>query len=59
MPASNHEIAEELVIAVETVKSTLATLFERFGLEHHARHEKRATLAHRALALLSAEPASR
>ena len=59
VPASNHEIAEELVIAVETVKSTLATLFERFGLEHYARHEKRTTLAHRALALFSAEPASR
>ncbi|MDA0173434.1 FHA domain-containing protein [Solirubrobacter taibaiensis] len=59
VPASNHEIAEELVIAVETVKSTLAALFERFGLEHHPRHEKRATLAHRALALFSAEPASR
>ena len=58
-PASNHEIAEELVITVETVKSTLSALFERFGLEQYARHEKRAVGQHRALALFSAEPAWR
>jgi hypothetical protein len=50
-PASNRQIAEELVITVETVKSTLATLFERFGLDEHPRHQKRAALAQRALAL--------
>ena len=48
-PASNRQIADELVITVETVKSTLAALFERFGLEHHPRHQKRAALALRVL----------
>jgi pSer/pThr/pTyr-binding forkhead associated (FHA) protein len=50
-PATNRQIAAELVITVETVKTTLGTLFERFGLEHHPRHGKRAALAQRALAL--------
>jgi pSer/pThr/pTyr-binding forkhead associated (FHA) protein len=50
-PASNRQIADELVIGIETVKSTLATLFERFGLREHPRHQKRAALAQRALAL--------
>ena len=42
-PASNREIADELVVSVETVKSHLGTLFERFGLEHPSRN--RAELA--------------
>ncbi len=51
-PASNREIAEELVISVETVKGTLSALFERFGLTDLPQSAKRAALAARALELL-------
>ena len=42
-PASNREIADELVVSVETVKSHLGALFERFGLQEPSRN--RAELA--------------
>jgi pSer/pThr/pTyr-binding forkhead associated (FHA) protein len=48
-PASNREIADELVISVETVKSTLGRLFELFGLESLPQNQKRAALAAAAL----------
>jgi pSer/pThr/pTyr-binding forkhead associated (FHA) protein len=48
-PASNREIADELVISVETVKSTLGRLFELFGLESLPQNQKRAALAAEAL----------
>jgi pSer/pThr/pTyr-binding forkhead associated (FHA) protein len=48
-PASNREIADELVISVETVKSTLGRLFELFGLEALPQNQKRAALAAEAL----------
>src|SRR3954454_5166521 len=51
-PASNAQIAEELVLSVETVKGTLKALFERFGLEGLPQNQKRAALAARALPLL-------
>jgi pSer/pThr/pTyr-binding forkhead associated (FHA) protein len=51
-PASNREIADELVISVETVKGTLSALFERFGLTDLPQSAKRAALAARALELL-------
>jgi pSer/pThr/pTyr-binding forkhead associated (FHA) protein len=51
-PASNREIAAELVLSVDTVKGTLSALFELFGLEALPQNQKRATLAARALALL-------
>jgi pSer/pThr/pTyr-binding forkhead associated (FHA) protein len=51
VPASNREIAEELVIGVETVKTHMSALFEAFGLTDLPQHQKRATLAHRALEL--------
>ena len=51
-PASNQQIAEELVLSVETVKGTLKALFERFGLEELPQNQKRAALAARALPLL-------
>jgi pSer/pThr/pTyr-binding forkhead associated (FHA) protein len=51
-PASNETIARELVISLETVKGTLTSLYERFGLAGTPRSEKRATLAVRALELI-------
>ena len=48
-PASNREIADALVISVETVKSTLGRLFELFGLEALPQNQKRAALAAEAL----------
>ena len=47
-PASNQQIADELVLSVETVKGTLTALFERFGLEALPQNQKRAALAVRA-----------
>jgi pSer/pThr/pTyr-binding forkhead associated (FHA) protein len=51
-PATNAQIAEELVLSVDTVKGTLKALFERFGLEGLPQNQKRAALAARALPLL-------
>jgi DNA-binding NarL/FixJ family response regulator len=48
-PASNAEIAAELVVAVDTVKGTLSRLFEIFGLSDEPQNRKRAALARRAL----------
>ena len=52
-PASNREIADELVLSVDTVKSTLSALFVRFGLTGLPQNAKRVTLAAQALDLLS------
>lgn len=46
---TNNEIAEELVITVDTVKSTLRALYEVFGLEALPQNHKRQMLALRAL----------
>lgn len=43
-PASNGEIAEELVLSVHTVKSHLQSLFAKFGLEAVPQSRKRAAL---------------
>jgi len=48
-PATNQQIADELVVSVDTVKSTLRTLFELFGVDHLPQNQKRATLAAEAL----------
>ena len=48
-PATNKQIADELVISVETVKGTLSTLFELFGLSALPQNQKRAALAAQAL----------
>jgi pSer/pThr/pTyr-binding forkhead associated (FHA) protein len=49
-PATNRAIADELVIALDTVKSTLTRLFELFGLgDDVPQNAKRALLARRAL----------
>jgi hypothetical protein len=50
-PASNREIAAELVVAVDTVKGTLSRLFETFGIgDDVPQNQKRALLARRAQA---------
>jgi pSer/pThr/pTyr-binding forkhead associated (FHA) protein len=48
-PASNLEIAEELVLSVEAVKTHLRALFEKFDVGSLARDSKRARLVQRAL----------
>jgi hypothetical protein len=47
-PASNREIADELVLSVEAIKTQLRALFEKFEVEPLARDAKRARLVHRA-----------
>jgi pSer/pThr/pTyr-binding forkhead associated (FHA) protein len=50
VPASNREIADELVVAVDTVKGSLSRLFGVFGLGADVpQNQKRAGLARRAL----------
>jgi hypothetical protein len=48
-PATNQQIATEVIVAVDTVKSTLRALFELFGVEALPQNQKRATLALQAL----------
>jgi pSer/pThr/pTyr-binding forkhead associated (FHA) protein len=48
-PASNQQIADELVVSVEAVKSTLKLLFAAFGVDDLPQNQKRATLAQAAL----------
>jgi pSer/pThr/pTyr-binding forkhead associated (FHA) protein len=52
-PATNRQIASELVISVETVKGTMGALFERFGIRELPQSQKRAALAARGLDVLS------
>jgi pSer/pThr/pTyr-binding forkhead associated (FHA) protein len=47
-PASNREIAEELVLSVDAVKTQLRVLFEKFDVEPLARDAKRGRLVQRA-----------
>jgi FHA domain/Bacterial regulatory proteins, luxR family len=47
-PASNQEIADELVLSVEAVKTHIRALFERFGVGDLPRQAKRAELVKRA-----------
>jgi pSer/pThr/pTyr-binding forkhead associated (FHA) protein len=51
-PASNQQIADELVLSVARVKATLTSMFELFGLGELPQNQKRAALATRGLALL-------
>jgi pSer/pThr/pTyr-binding forkhead associated (FHA) protein len=51
VPASNRQIADELVIGLETVKTHMRALFDAFGLGDLPQHQKRAALAQRALEL--------
>jgi predicted component of type VI protein secretion system len=50
-PASNKEIADELFLSVDAVKSHLRVLFERFELTELPQNQKRTSLA--AIALLN------
>ncbi len=49
MPASNRQIADELVLSIEAVKTHMRTLFNRFGVEQLPQNEKRLRLAERAI----------
>jgi FHA domain len=48
-PASNRDIAGELAISTETVKTHLRTLFDAFGIGDLPQNQKRAELAREAL----------
>jgi len=48
-PATNQQIADELVVSVDAVKSTLRALFEVFGVDDLPQNQKRASLALQAL----------
>jgi pSer/pThr/pTyr-binding forkhead associated (FHA) protein len=48
-PASTRQIAEQLVISVETVKTHLRALFEAFAVGDLPQNQKRAELARRAI----------
>lgn len=47
-PAKNREIADELCLSVEAVKSTLRTLFQKFEVGDLAQNDKRARLVEQA-----------
>jgi hypothetical protein len=49
-PATNQEIAGELVLSLDAVKSHMRALFARFGVEDLPPNEKRTRLVERALA---------
>jgi hypothetical protein len=49
-PATNEQIASELVLSLSAVKGHLRVLFSRFGLEEAPQNQKRLLLAERALA---------
>ena len=49
-PATNDQIAHDLVLSLPTVKGHLRVLFARFGLEGAPQHQKRQLLAERAVA---------
>jgi FHA domain len=49
VPATNRQIADELIIGVETVKTHMRALFDAFELGDLPQHQKRTALAQRAL----------
>jgi pSer/pThr/pTyr-binding forkhead associated (FHA) protein len=49
VPASNQQIADELVVTVDAVKSNLRPLFVAFGVDDLPQNQKRASLALKAL----------
>ncbi len=55
-PATNEEIAGELVLSLSAVKGHLRILFSRFGLDDAPQNHKRRLLAERALATSVVRP---
>jgi pSer/pThr/pTyr-binding forkhead associated (FHA) protein len=49
VPASNQQIADELFVSIETVKTHLRALFAKFGLDQSPHPNKRALLVERAM----------
>lgn len=49
VPPTNKQIADELIIGVETVKTHMRALFDAFELGELPQHQKRSALAQRAL----------
>lgn len=56
-PASNREIAEELHLSVDAVRTRLRALFDAFDMPDLPQNRKRAELARRALATAVVTPA--
>ena len=50
-PASNQQIADELFLSVDAVKTHLRTLFQKFHIEDLPQNQKRTKLVERAFAL--------
>jgi len=48
-PATNQQIADELTLSVDAVKTHLRALFEKFGVEMLPQNQKRVALVERAL----------
>ena len=48
-PPTNQQIADELCLSLDAVKTHLRILFHKFGVEHLPQNEKRARLAEMAL----------
>jgi DNA-binding CsgD family transcriptional regulator len=47
-PATNHQIAEELFLSVDAVKTHLRVLFAKFGVADMPQNQKRIRLVERA-----------
>jgi pSer/pThr/pTyr-binding forkhead associated (FHA) protein len=45
LPATNQDIAAEVLLGVDAVKAHLRVLFEKFGIEHLPQNQKRGRLA--------------
>lgn len=55
-PATNEQIATDLVLSLSAVKGHLRVLFTRFGLEQAPQNQKRLLLAERALTTGAVQP---
>jgi hypothetical protein len=55
-PATNEQIATELVLSLSAVKGHLRVLFGRFGLDEAPQNQKRLLLAERALSSAAVTP---